>query len=526
MAVYQISKIQIRRGNARTGPGFPQLASGELGWAVDSQQLYIGNGSIAEGAPTVGNTKILTERDILSGGSGLISTLEHTYKSSDATITTGVSTNAPVIRSLQTILDDSVSVYDFGAVGNGAVNDTAAIQRAITQLFANFNLKSFLTTQEGVKRRVVLQMPPGIFVINGTLSIPSYTTIIGAGVDKTIIQYTGLGTAIRCTADSDSPYPVINPRYIRLQGLTIQSVEVATNGLDIANTTNSVFQDIKLVSNWSLGTAIDNKAINIDSLASTTADNVVFNNITINNYYYGVYAGNESTHITFNNGLISTAYIGFALGVDLDNTSNGPSNYHVSNYKFNNVSKHAFVSIIGTNNSITNCDLTSVGGSNSAPLTPQIYFDQPGNYSSDIRSDRSIVLADPTSSVSYIPEVSGSSVYTSTTKVVSIIVSPTSVDIIRIPLKTDNTGSVAGSMSYVVNYVFHGMFTRQGQISISVNSPNINTSEDYTCSTLTTSNAILLDFTVAIVDNSIVISYTNNFTDNAGTLTYSYTALS
>ncbi len=60
MAVVQISKIQIRRGKKNIS-GMPQLASGELAWAVDSQELYIGNGSVGEGAPAVGNTKILTE---------------------------------------------------------------------------------------------------------------------------------------------------------------------------------------------------------------------------------------------------------------------------------------------------------------------------------------------------------------------------------------------------------------------------------------------------------------------------------
>jgi hypothetical protein len=525
MAVYQISKIQIRRGKARSGPGFPQLASGELGWAVDSQELYIGNGSISEGAPTVGNTKILTAKDILSGSAGLISSLEHTYKSTDATITTGTSSSFPIIRSLQTILDDTVNVYAFGAKGDGTTNDTAAINRAIAQLFANFNIKSFLNTQESVKRRVVLKMPAGIFLINGTLSIPSYTTIIGAGVDKTIIQYTGLGTAARCTTDSDSPYPVINPRYIHVEGLTIQSTEVATIGLDIANCTNSVFQNIKILGNWSLGEALDNRAINIDSLSTTTAEYVVFNNIIINNYYYGVYAGNASTHITFNNGVISTAFIGFALGVDLTSTDEGPSNYHVTNYKFNQITKQAFVSIVGTNNSITHCNLVNVGGINTLPIVPQIYFDQPGNYNSDIRSDRSVVLADPSLTTTYMPEVSGSSVFTSATKVVDIVVSSGSVDLIKLPLSRDNTGAVSRSTSYVVNYTFNGAYTRQGQISINVNSPSITSSEEFTCNA-TSANGIKLDFTVAIDNNSIVISYTNDLTSNEGTLTYSYTAIS
>ena len=63
MAVVQISRIQIRRGQKNQGAGLPQLASGELGWAIDTRELYIGNGAVSEGAPTVGNTKVLTQYD-------------------------------------------------------------------------------------------------------------------------------------------------------------------------------------------------------------------------------------------------------------------------------------------------------------------------------------------------------------------------------------------------------------------------------------------------------------------------------
>jgi Major tropism determinant N-terminal domain len=59
MAVTQISKIAVRRGRKEN---LPQLAGGELGWAVDTQQLFIGNGSLSEGAPAEGNTEIITER--------------------------------------------------------------------------------------------------------------------------------------------------------------------------------------------------------------------------------------------------------------------------------------------------------------------------------------------------------------------------------------------------------------------------------------------------------------------------------
>ena len=63
MAIVSISRIQVRRGKKNTSTGFPQLASGEFGWAIDTQELYIGNGSVSEGSPYVGNTKLLSEHD-------------------------------------------------------------------------------------------------------------------------------------------------------------------------------------------------------------------------------------------------------------------------------------------------------------------------------------------------------------------------------------------------------------------------------------------------------------------------------
>ena len=64
MAIVQISQIKHRRG---TNENLPQLASAELGWSIDSQQLYIGNGTIAEGAPEIGNTEILTQNSAIPG---------------------------------------------------------------------------------------------------------------------------------------------------------------------------------------------------------------------------------------------------------------------------------------------------------------------------------------------------------------------------------------------------------------------------------------------------------------------------
>ena len=128
MAIVSISRIQIRRGRKNQGSGLPQLAGGELGWAVDTQELYIGNGAVSEGAPAVGNSKILTEHDNLFELSD-----QYTYKNGTS-IQTGTSSANPIQRSLQSRLDDFVNVRSFGANGDGT-DQTLALQRAIDQLY-------------------------------------------------------------------------------------------------------------------------------------------------------------------------------------------------------------------------------------------------------------------------------------------------------------------------------------------------------------------------------------------------------
>ena len=58
VAIVQISQITNRKGLQEN---LPQLAGAELGWSIDARRLYIGNGTLQEGAPEIGNTEILTE---------------------------------------------------------------------------------------------------------------------------------------------------------------------------------------------------------------------------------------------------------------------------------------------------------------------------------------------------------------------------------------------------------------------------------------------------------------------------------
>ena len=157
MAVVQISRIQHRRGLATD---LPQLAAGELGWSIDDQRLYIGNGTVADGAPAVGNTEIIT-----SGSSSFTTALSYVYKGylGDSTpIVTGAS--GDFTRTVQAKLDDFVSVKDFGALGDGSTADVSAIQRALDEVYCD-------TDKDDERARRVLYFPAVTVIYSTTCSI-------------------------------------------------------------------------------------------------------------------------------------------------------------------------------------------------------------------------------------------------------------------------------------------------------------------------------------------------------------------
>jgi len=172
MAIVQVSRITNRKGLAEN---LPQLAGAELGWAIDERRLYIGNGTLQDGAPVIGNTEILTEfSDILLVGGA------YTYKGTAAgyTVQTGSSSGSPISIPLQSWLDQFASVLSFGAVGDGVTDDTAAINRALYQLYCR---------ESNPQIRRSLFFPAGRYLITGPLEIPPYALLCGEGINSSVI---------------------------------------------------------------------------------------------------------------------------------------------------------------------------------------------------------------------------------------------------------------------------------------------------------------------------------------------------
>ena len=241
MAIVQISQITNRKGLAEN---LPQLAGAELGWSIDTRQLWIGNGTLEEGAPVIGNTEILTEfSDIIN-----IDTA-YTYKGQAAgyTVQTGPTAGDPVTQSLQSWLDQFASVTDFGAVGDGTTDDTDAINRALYQIFCR---------EVNPQIRRSLFFPAGVYRVTSSILIPPYATLWGEGADSSVIQLDNstddstLNAYVARTTDSDQQYGVnignnsaTPPEYITVTNMGFRNLDPNTDVFLVEDAENCRFQN-------------------------------------------------------------------------------------------------------------------------------------------------------------------------------------------------------------------------------------------------------------------------------------------
>ena len=337
MAIVQISRITHRKGLIEN---LPQLAGGELGWAVDSRRLFIGNGTLAEGAPVVGNTEILTEySDIL----GLASS--YTYKGDDAgyVAQTGATSTGSVVRSLQDKLDEMANVKDFGAVGDGDSDDTDAINRALYQLFCR-------EANEEVRRS--LYFPAGIYLVSGTIKVPPFAKLYGEGANSTTIRYTSsdgstIDDYVVRTADSLQQIGAnignngaTAPRNIEVSSMTFESTHQQQDILLVEKATQSYFDSVNLKGGLvqaDLSDALDDtKAITVTSTTSLVTKQVSFDKCHISGCTYGFYANYNCEGVTLSNGTFDTLYRGVVLGAAPVN--GGPSGVRVVQNLFDNIS--------------------------------------------------------------------------------------------------------------------------------------------------------------------------------------------
>lgn len=485
MAVIQISRIQVRRGREDSGTGLPQLAGGELGWAVDSQSLYIGNGSVVEGAPAVGNTKIITEHDNFFD-------LAETYEYRQGNIQTGEVVN--VRRSLSARLDDRVSVKSFGVIGDGE-DATLALQKALYELYLN------ATDFENPKSRVVLYVEPGTYVLTSTVFIPPYVTLEGAGRDKTVFQSAGGFTMFK-SISSNTQYngvvldttPVVDPiisfadssRGLNLSGFTIKVTETVANTimLELNSARDCRLEDIKFIGPRLTGAAPD---IGLMIKSKSDAIQSQFNRIT-DCEFVGLGTCIKSDHSIHHNDIevctFDRSVSAIVFGLNRQAGQKAPFDNTINGCYFEDIDQHGILVTEGTRNMSKDnkfgISVGNNGGDPSGAEWPIIKFVEKGNISLDDHFDRTYNLSIDNNyfvSEPYIPDVEGPAFvdygYTENVDVPSDI---TFNGLFRLPAEA--------SKRYHVEYHYQStqnIYTRSGELTVIINRENnsVTLSDEY-----------------------------------------------
>lgn len=378
MAVIQISRIQVRRG---LHDNLPQLASAELGWSIDERKLFIGNGTLSEGAPSIGNTEILTQY------TDLMAVIQSYYfKGTESGYVSNTSgTSMPIYRAFQDKLDEGpISVYDFGATGNGITDDTAAINRALSEVYP-------IAQSTNLKVRRQLYFPAGTYIISQELAIPPHAKLRGDGIDATVIQQIGTARSLMTFADSTGS---ISPSLGTVSG-SIGNQFVDISAMTLYNTTDNdvvymdspdtaFFDQVKFkgsqTSPTTIGTStalvriLRNSPSYVPSHTSSYFDNCYFTNAT-----YGVIGIGDVYSVHISKSVFDTLY----QGIKLSGTSTiAPRGFVISNSLFDKIANSGIVTDSYASITSSSNYFQSVGnGLSTTPVAPVLSYANPKNYS-------------------------------------------------------------------------------------------------------------------------------------------------
>jgi len=396
MAVTQISRIQVRRGRKLSPTGIPQLASGEIAWAVDSQELFIGNGSVQEGAPYVGNTKVLTEHDNILA---LISSYKFGGGDEDSVIPFSVP------RSFQSKLDEYVSTFDFGAIGDGVASNVSAFETAFTQLFQN-PIETY---------RMPLMIPNGEYVFDQDLRVPSYVELVGETQHGVKLRFTN-GSGLKLVESIGGKETLstfteeLRPKYVRISNLQIESAQS-----DLSGAKDIIFEKVIFKGDYTLS----NPAMfPQDQVAGLYWNNTKLGVETTNVKFRSCEFRNLEVALRCNQTILSETKIKFhdctfdsidtgVLVVGIEDQSN---RWRFSECRFSNTANHAVYVSNGINMLLRECDFEKCGNFlDGMPAVPSVYFGQSqNNLLIDCTSDRQQSKGITTSKIeTYVPEVYG-----------------------------------------------------------------------------------------------------------------------
>ena len=525
MAIVQISQITNRKG---LNIDLPQLAGAELGWSTDTRQLYIGNGTLEDGAPVVGNTEILTQfSDILNF------TTTYTYKGQAAgyTVQTGPTAGTPITNSLQNWLDQFASVLDFGAVGDGTTDCTDAINRALYQLYCR---------EVNPQIRRSLFFPAGVYKVSGSINIPPFATLYGEGPDNSVIRLvngSGAVPYVAQTADSLQQTGAnigsggaITPQYVTINNLGFSSLDPLSSIFLVEDATNFRFQNVGFYGPMTTSTlttdANATSGVAFISTPSLICSQIVFDSCVFNGVVWGVNNNQQIEGITFTNSQFDTLYRGIMLGTEAPSVT-APTGVRITSNMFNNIWYEGIVfGVYASLNASGHNIFYDVGnqftGSTGTPATSIIKILNSNNVSISDLFQRTNDFATTHPRIQLDDTIASATTNVSQTALAIgnyIRQNGSSIELTNNSTGTITTVSTNQSTAFVVNYtIIRDTLYRTGTLLISSNNgSNPTYSDDYVENGDTGAS-----LTVTQTGTTVTISYaTNNSPAVNGTINYS-----
>jgi hypothetical protein len=334
MSVTTIARIQHRRGLRTDLP--TNLEEGELGWCMDTKELFLGN-SQAEG----GNTQVLT------ANVSLMNQIRYQFLSAtQVPSVTGVSANQPTVRSLQAQVDDYwVNVRAYGAQGDGITDDTHAIQQALNDLYTKT-----LTSNENVSQsKKAIWFPVGVYVISNSLKLWPGVRLMGENLTHTQIVLSASAVVNEMIQLTDSLGQTnsnlgVNgaqlPTHIQVENLHFKSL-ATTDMIRLQRCAHIRFHNCKIEGNWQLGSgsAVVTKGITVETLGSAVfTGNCEFTHTEICNVVWAYYCEDAVQNVQFSHCMFRNLFKGIVT--DDDGVNPGPSYTRVSQSTFDLIDDH------------------------------------------------------------------------------------------------------------------------------------------------------------------------------------------
>lgn len=517
MAVMEIARIQVRRG-IENQSGVPQLSAGEFGWAQDTEHLYIGK-RVSEGATADSNSRVLTERDLTNIFALITNTVTQVISYNYRNNISYIQHAEP--RNIQSKFDDTVSLSDYGIEANTlAVDITAKFNRILQEIMSNSTSES---TQRAAARRAII-VPAGVFVLNEVVSLPPYTTLIGAGIGLTTIILNTPNANMFKSVDADGfdfesslmQSGVNQARDISISHMTLQfgnNVQSDFSLLRLDNVRNSTIDYVEFKSSnesgfRGMGLTVNGTAAGpgIELATFPTVTNCIFDGIENGIAVHGTVVSPKVLNNKFKN---------LVRGIVLDTTgsTSAASNGDFDSNHFENIQQQGIYSspsVNRTNHISHNNVFVQVGNGTSlddftnVPQHPVIEFNSSGNRSVDDYFQRQTEANSTTdANFYYNPLVKGHTAVRSA--------ATTTVDVLNKAITPILKFSLLGLDQMITMHyqLTNASLSRKGTLLINIASDGYTTvSDSYSYTESVDASIVTTDMAFAIVEQ-----FSNNYVE-------------